>query len=70
MWCYKRLLVIIPKYYNNFKNFLINSIHNIFMFLKNFLINLIPNTPKYLKRLYLSLITDLNFIYKYIKSKM
>jgi hypothetical protein len=70
IWCYKRLLVIIPNYYNIFKNFLINLIPNIFMFLKNFLINLIPNTSKYLKRLYLRLITDLNFLYKYIKSKM
>ena len=70
IWCYKRLLVIIPKSYNNFKNFLINLIKNIFMFLKNFLINFIPITSKFLKRIYLRLIIILNFLYKYIKSKM
>jgi len=70
IWCYKRLLVIVPKYYNNFKNFLINLIPNILMFLKNFLINLIPNTLKYLKGLYSRFLSSLNFIYKYIKSKI
>jgi hypothetical protein len=55
IWCYKRLLVVVPNSYNNFKNFLIN---------------LIPNTLKYLKGLYSRSLSFLNFIYKYIKSKI
>lgn len=56
IWCYRRLLVIIPNYYNNFKNFLINLIPNIFIFLKKYFINL-----------YLHFISYINYIYKYFK---
>jgi hypothetical protein len=70
IWCYRRLLEIVPKHYNNFKNFLIHLIPNTLVFLKNFLINLIPNTLKYLKGLHSRSLHSFNFIYKYIKSKI
>jgi len=70
IWCYKKLIIVIPNYYKNFKIFLKNLISNIFMFIKNFIINLIPNILKYIKKLPSRLKSFWDFFYNYVKSKI
>jgi hypothetical protein len=70
IWCYKKLIVVIPNYYKNFKIFLKNLISNIFMYIKNFIINLIPNILKYIKKLPSRLKSFWDFFYNYVKSKI